>query len=564
MSIKINRKDPKNKREKKPQGIRVSDSSAKQPFYMLGFNMTDDRHQQFYFYATSCKSIIKLTPSKMNKQNLLMLAPLNWWISMCPNADGTSFSHVVATDFLVTHGTEKGYFVEENVRGRGMWMDDDRIVLHSGTHLLVDGLLNDLNIESEYVYELRTKLRIADKALPVTDCRKVTKVLQQLNWETLADGRLLAGWLMVAPLSGVLKWRPHIWVTGSKNSGKSWVLSNLCVKLLNGFSKHVQGNTSEAGMRQSMNGDIMPFIVDELDSNTEKGNIRIQEMMEYARAASEGVAEILKGTKGGQAVAYRPRSCFLAGSIIPHLKDDNDKRRFCVLNISKMKRDEDFRASEKELNSFLTKDFARAFQARSVFYAKEILKSIEVFTDAVTSITGSRAKGDQIGTLLGGWWHTMNDKVVTLAVAMTETKAILELLGEDKTTEDVPDELACLQMILGAETRVEGSEFIGTLTVGELVKMCAKHEDYKGLMWQEAESRLKRLGLKVSDYKGTEYLWVYNRSEFVKNLLKNSMFGLSHSSALGRIEGALKSIQGKYSDGIEGRGVLVPIDSIFL
>jgi len=186
---------------------------------------------------------------------------------------------------------------------------------------------------------------------------------------------------------------------------------------------------------------------------------------------------------------------------------------------------------------------------------------------AITAITGTKSVGDQIGTLLGGWWHTLNDEEVTYETAYIEAEAILKAIGQAENAKDSTDEERCLQLILSSEQRIESLDFTGIRTIGELVEIASSRPCVtNGIKSDEANDRLKRLGLQVAVQDNTEYLYILNGSKFIKELLQKSgaAWAVSYNIVLSRMKGAIKSPVKRYSAGISGRGVAIPLNEIFL
>ena len=90
-----------------------------------------------------------------------------------------------------------------------------RIVIHTGTALIIDGKKRALGLdETEFVYEIGSNLNLStENPLEVEEAAKLSKVIEKLDWLRPIDGKLLAGWLAIVPICGVLNWRPHIWIT---------------------------------------------------------------------------------------------------------------------------------------------------------------------------------------------------------------------------------------------------------------------------------------------------------------------------------------------------------------
>src|SRR3546814_12688673 len=85
--------------------------------------------------------------------------------------------------------------------------------------------------------------------------------------------RSLAGWIAIAVICGALNWRPHVWLTGSSGSGKSWLLDNVIRPLIGAIAVYCQSNSTEAGIRQTLATDARPVLFDEAESEDAKAQI---------------------------------------------------------------------------------------------------------------------------------------------------------------------------------------------------------------------------------------------------------------------------------------------------
>jgi putative DNA primase/helicase len=527
-------------------------------FKPLGWG-NDDSNMLYYFYIRSTMSIVKFKATSLQKQNLLTLAPLDFWLASFPNRDASNFDSNTASDFLINFCNALGYYNTENIRGRGAWQEKTGVIFHTGNQLISDNQRHGLgSIDTNYTYEHRKALNIpVEHPLSVQESAQLTKLVSQLNWNTKADALLLCGFLAIAPICGVLKWRPHLWITGPRGNGKSWVLENIVQEIIGTMAVSVQGTAAtEPAVRQKLNSDALPVTIDEGEGNDERAAQRMQEIIALARAASsEKSPAIAKGGKDGKAVDYFVRSCFLFVSINPQLVNDSDKRRFCVLELKKLSDPTKFVEVEKQAKNTFFEDYGSRFQARMISIASEVQKSIKIFTAAVSKLTEDRAVGDQFGALLGGWWHTWNDKAVTVETAEEEAAIILDWRGVQDDSEDLTDEQRCLQQILSQEIRVESENYIGTKTVGELVEYAKNYQPVnQGRPSQsDANDKLMRLGLRVID----DNLLILNTSVWVKKILFSTPWANSWNTVLLRLKGASKRGNTRFAAGMAGRCVCI-------
>ena len=527
-------------------------------FKPLGWD-SESRFQRFYFYSKLSNAILAFSTSKFTKQHVVQLAPIEFWQN-----ESFDKSEYIA-DYLITMCNAVGYFDLQSIRGRGAWKESDRIIFHTGMQLLSEKIRYNLgSIDTEFTYEMRKNIRIPiEGMMDKLECAKLTRLLSRLNWNTEADGKLLAGWLAIAPVCGALSWRPHCWITGPRGNGKTYVLEQIVHPVLSDFCINAQGTAAtEAAIRQKLNSDAMPVTIDESEGNDENAARRMQEVIALARAgSSEKSPAIPKGGKDGKATDYFVRSCFLMVSINPQLINDSDKRRFTIFELAKHSNQDKFKELNKIKKETITGDFGLRFTARMVNLLPNMLRSIYIFTEAISELVGDRAIADQFGALLGGWWHTWNDDVVEPETALNEAAAILDSKGILEDKEDLTDEQRCLQTILQHETRIEG-DFVGTVTVGELVEYASEYEPQAKIKQSAADERLQRLGLRVIEEQKEKYLLILNTSVFVKQVLSRTPWAVSYSTVLTRHTGAGKRNTTRFSSGLIGRCVQINLKNI--
>lgn len=104
---------------------------------------------------------------------------------------------------------------------------------------------------------------------------------------------------------------------------------------------HVQGGTTEPGLRQALNGDARPVAFDEFEADS----VSSQRVIDAARsAASDNVAPIIKGTPEGKPLLYRLRFMAMFSGIIANTMTAADQSRIVFLELRCVERDEDQRA----------------------------------------------------------------------------------------------------------------------------------------------------------------------------------------------------------------------------
>lgn len=533
-------------------------------FKFLGWDKSEGalRH---HFFQHEAKATLSFTASAITKSALISLAPLSFWETHFP-ASKAGISIEGAQEFLIRTSIKTGPFNERYIRGRGAWTDKDRVIVHTGSELIVDGQTLPLgSIESRFVYETSDDLGVeTSNPLPTKQANVLIDVLSYLNWERDVNTHLLAGWCVVAPFCGALRWRPHIWLTGSAGTGKSWVFKHIVRRLLGETALAVQGETSEAGLRQTLNHDALPVVFDEADIDDKRSAERIQNILTLMRSAStDDGGLLLKGSATGAAKSYSIRSCFAFASIGVQAAQQSDRSRITILSMRSLSKDDPKRVERWEAlqalyNEVITDEFVMALQARTVRLLPVILKNAQTFANAAASVLGEQRQGDQLGALLAGAYSLFTEKEITYEAARAWVAE--KDWSEERSLDGTKDELALLSYIMDQLTQIEGEHAKVERNIGELVMIAANQKGEYNIGPVAANDRLKRLGIKVEqDHMNEWWIVISNSSEQVRKLLRDTAWNRNHARILLRLPGAVEKTSARFASGVITRAVAVPL-----
>ncbi len=536
-------------------------------FHFLGWSKSEGT-MQHHFFQLEAKSTLAFSASGFSKSALISLAKLKFWEEHYAAKNGISID--AAQEFLIRTSIKAGPFNERYIRGRGAWTDKDRVIIHTGSELIVNGKNTPLgSIETRFVYETSDDLGVeVNNPLSTKEANRLMDVLGWLNWEREVNTHLLAGWCIIAPFCGALRWRPHIWLTGSAGTGKSWVFKHIVRRLLGETALAVQGETSEAGLRQTLNHDALPVVFDEADIDDKRSADRIQNILTLMRSAStDDGGLLLKGSATGAAKSYSIRSCFAFASIGVQAAQQSDRSRITVLSMKAMPKGNPVRAErweqlQRSYHEVVTDEFVERLQARTVSLLPTILKNAQTFANAAASVLGEQRQGDQLGALLAGAYSLYSDKEITYEAAL---KWVSEKdWSEEKSLEGSKDELSLLAYIMDQMTMVEGDHSKVERNLGELVMIAANEKSEYGIGMTTANDRLKRLGLKVEQDEDTHVKWlvISNSSEQVRKMLKDTAWNKNHARILMRIEGAQEKTSARFASGVITRAVAIPLKTL--
>ncbi|MCO1381791.1 toprim domain-containing protein [Burkholderia multivorans] len=497
-----------------------------------------DEDAYFFFRKGRRNQILTIRTSGLSKNALLSLAPLNWWETVMLDAPSGKFDKDAAVGFLMEAAEAAGIYDPTFTRGRGAWWDEGRLVVHLGDRLLVDGTSMELGaIRSEFLYQGGRKIAApSDTPLSAADGAWLLEMAKSFRWAKPASAPLLCGWLLLSPLCGALHWRPHAWITGGPGSGKTTILNEFVRPLIPaGMDVFANGDSTEAGLRQTLRSDARPILIDESESDTEAAATKMQRILVMIRQSSSDTgAQTYRGTVGGEAQAFQVRSMALLSSIGVALERQQDLERVTVLALRPKREGEatdvkNWPAIRAGLNK-IAKDktlSARLFR-RSIDMAPVITESIDVFTEAAATFFGTAREGDQIGALLAGAWCLVNDRLPTPDEALAEIKRYDWGDYQEGKAEEQDDLIATL---MGRPITRQGGM---RTSVGKLIARAAGYSvDELEIDPAVADSELHNFGMKVQG----DRLLVHPRNPELVKLMRETKFASDLRGRLKRIEG---------------------------
>ena len=531
------------------------------PFLLLGH----DRGTYFYLPRESCQ-VLSLTAAQHNKSHFFQLADIQWWIDGFGDERGridwdSAANHIMRTCMA------QGIYDPSRVRGRGAWADADRVILHLGNRLVINGVSSHITklpttFSSYYFYENAKAIDgPGSEVLSDDKARSIADIAERFRWETPASAQLLLGWIVLAPVCGALNWRPHIWITGGAGTGKTTILKTFMKPLLGGMFEGATGGTTEAGLRGQLRSDAIPVVFDELEQNEQKDKQIVQNILSLARIASSEGGKIYKGTATGGSNTFEIRSMFCVSSINVALVQRADLDRFCVLSLRRdeMKRD-DWAEFEQRILDACTEENGRLLVARTLKHIPTIRKNARTLATALSRRFGQRF-GDQYGTLLAGAWSLEANGGVELSLDMA-LQWIDQMDWESREIDaSDADETKCLNHILQHLLQVEGGK---RMSVMELVQLARRGVLYaipgRDQPSDEIESVLGRYGVRVMHRE----LAIANSSTNLQAILRDTPWaGTAYRQALRRVPGAVAASSTIRFKGMgTSRATLVPLEQL--
>jgi hypothetical protein len=313
---------------------------------------------------------------------LMAFAPTDYWQRHFPAEEKSRapFSALDAGGYLIEQCRKAGPFELAEVRGRGIWLDGDRIVVNLGEP--VD--------DARYIC---FRPIVIDAAAEFDTARLLT-LLEKFCWRHQRDAVLLLGWLAIAPICGVLSWRPHIWVHGPAKTGKT-TLHGLLKATCSPLVLSCDGGSTEAGIRQTLGPDSLPVIIDEFEGD----QMHLKGVLRLARTASSADDPLLRGTPEGKALNFCLRTTFAFSAVNPLGMSVADESRIVMLELTPHDNDSDTAMTIAAEIGYFRKQRGK-WCSQMVSRAALVPKAIERFEQVILS--GDRRHQQNMATLLGG------------------------------------------------------------------------------------------------------------------------------------------------------------------
>lgn len=413
------------------------------------------------------------------------------------------------------------------VRGRGAWLGrDGRIVLHRGTKVIVAGREQPPGEFDGHVYPTRPRLPGPwpggiDGANPALLLKQVFSGWQWARPDV--DPTLLLGWIGAALIGGALPWRPAVYITGDKATGKS---------TLQGIIKDVLGDyliqavdTTGAGIYQHVGQDSLAIAVDELEGEADVRKAKA--VLKLARIAASG-GLMLRGGDRHNPVEFRARSCFLFSSINTPPLEPQDLSRMAILRLSRLPAGQ----SAPALRSGVLEVVGRCILRRMLDQWRRFDETFQAYRAALAA-AGMDGRGqDTFGVLLAcadmiehDDWHEERLSVVS---DDGDLKPWADLMRVDRMAEfeDAAENWRlCLSHLLGV--RVDAWRNGARATVGQLVWDLWQERD-TALNIDGARKQLFTAGLGLVVRKTSRKDWwlaVPNQGPLTRTLFDGSKWG---------------------------------------
>lgn len=512
------------------------------PFKVVGIS-----GKNIIFFPFAARRIIPYQLSSLTKNCLMSLVDREMWAEYY-GKDGGGIAWDSAINDILRTAEKAPLFDHHKLRGSGAWIDNNQIVINTGEYLLINGKRIADDFKSEYIYEKSKFIpyRI-ETPLLLSKAIELKNIINKIPFKNKIDNMLMLGWIVLAPWCGVLKWRPHIWLTGSKATGKSWILEEIISPMLNKFAVMAKGTSTAAGIRQALTSCAISTIMDEMESDNSsfEGNIE-QNLKIFRESTSGNDIAVLHGTSNGEGKQWIVNTMAFLASIGAALKHGADIDRFTILTLRNKKQGEikeeqaNFEKLKKNAKT-LTSSWSESYHARTYNIIDELLKCVEIMINQTSIILGNKRSGDQIGTLMAGAWMGENDHSATNDEAkewlLQQNIENIMLENESKADEEL-----LLDEILSSYIDITDGHTRERITIANAIiywfgekEMVEDNITFPGATIEGVKRVLEQNGIKPTVYEG-QWLQVAINHPAIKKMLRNTAWAETYSKLLGRLD----------------------------
>ena len=388
---------------------------------------------------------------------------------------------------LMSHVSQRGIFNPmTRIRGRGAHRSqDNELIWHLGNVVLLAGQPQPPGLLEGYVYPgaERCVKPHADDEIESPGLELKDLFCKWTFHRMAIDPLLLFGWVMAAKMGGALKWRPLVWVTGDKSTGKSTLLDVIKTVLVDVIAVE---DATPAGIWQPLGYDTLPVILDELEADAD--NKRALGVIKLARIAASG-GKISRGGENHTGTMFEMHSCFIFSSILHPPLPPQDKSRMAILDLHPIPNEQ----TAPIIDYKRLRRIGGALMERITRHFHQFDQVLDVYQRALAAVGYGGRVADVFGTLLACAHIGLYDDLPTMQEAKGHADRLAPFLISDSENH-MNDASACLHHLLTSEVdpHRSGSKSL----VSELIAEASGFNDQQAPDTLAAKA-LERHGMKV-------------------------------------------------------------------
>lgn len=591
------RKGEKDAMKKPPSPAPSLESHLKSgdPYEVFGFetNRTGPEMKIMYvFYLKRTGKVLKYRANELHTLACLNeIANIEYWRGLA-NDDNIKKYIPDWAAHLIQLCTERG---ECNtalaMHGCGVYPSDGGLLVHNG-----ESVFDTATGQWSNPHDLSTPSRIFQKEKQLSPFSRLDltaaavrekaeesighflNACESLPWRSPVMGQILAGWTLLAPLCGALKWRSHFFLIGAAGLGKSSIIREVVGPALGERRKLVSGaSTTEPGIRRTIGSHALPLLRDEAQNfeTDKRRNANHQAILQLMRSASTEEAD--GAITHGDGNVYRVRTMALFAAINSGITEPADRARFfiCALERNNLKTAADY----KEDWNHVLSEMAHANPpdqplCESMFWFG-IERLEKILADADTMADAMIANLPRIGVRNA-------HHLATALSAFYQMRRGWQDYGEDDLCGFVRDSIGGVRRFLESiEEGSRGDDFFALLfsmkvresghkesRIDDLVALAAKHPaafDLANDDYERARATLLLAGIKIvfpRDNQNDPHLWIAAVDDNLDKMFYGTPWQNAHARREYLLNNGAKPSSQTGKTGTLRRGVLVRLKDL--
>jgi hypothetical protein len=511
----------------------TEETAVKLPFYVLGHNA----QREILIWKDG--RLIALPAGRLNKDELrLYVGGDSEWF----REEGAEKALKLQ---LIDTAHKKGFIDDQAPLKAGVWYINKRwLIISSKKAAIVEG--NRLQYLKEPIFEgklIETEgaswlnWSVVEEAIRVeqSDLKSVFNLIyvrvKQWNWLDPSMSAFVTAFVMLSIMQQAMPWRPWIYLTGAKSTGKSTFFEDILQGIYGGQVERLDKSTAHAIAQTIGNSGRIP-VFDEFEKHK-----HIPDILELAKLFNRG-GQKTSGTGSDKAHRFHLHHIPWFGSIyLPKkvMQDAAQESRIIKFELKKLTNTspplERFGVGEGAVIA------AKIVVTMILAWLEIEAKAQEINADRQVFI--QEQQGIEVRTV-------ENFMYASALLAVVAPEGVEDIFPRWAALQAEDDGDKLLDTILASLIYVEGNK----VSVGEMLQKAGCYVD-----------ELERHGLKIVMHKSKDFLAL--RCESVtRHLLKDTEYAvLDIRSPLARIEGAVGSAQVKMA-GVNQRCILIPVERV--
>jgi len=276
-------------------------------------------------WINSSKRGIKSLTSKVNKEELLLHVANNDYWNKVSGTNGNPNFKLISTRIQSIAGENE--FDISNIKRTGVSLNEKGdLVFNVGDRVIGERHKN--HIYSIYDNNPLTYPVPKEEDLNMQDILEFKENLSLLNFKDKNMHITLLSWIILAPFFDCLKFVPHMVLSGSHGSGKSWTIKNILKKFLKPFNpQSINVSSSYAGFVREVHSKPSIYIFDEKEftQNSDTDDL----LSSFRIASTKNKDFIVKAIPNSDSVIkYNCNFIGCISAIVPPVFNNEDAARF--------------------------------------------------------------------------------------------------------------------------------------------------------------------------------------------------------------------------------------------